>query len=225
MEDTDGSHSPKWVQLAMCPRARLPSKEKYEILVEYREQEITKGFEQVGSICKWAARKFHLKKEPSYRTIKRILYDEELLIDHLEQCNAEQKKLVNVSCDELEMHMREWVLDMWNKRVFLCDAIIQERARRVQCPLIQSLPVREQALIHFGNFWLDSCKKSSSVTRNTAKARTRTTSRQKRTSLSCGISPQCMAQMTYLTPTRWASSTPPRLQQLLYPPRCRGGRK
>ncbi len=75
----------------MCPRAWLLWKEKYEILVECRERGITKGFEQIESVCEWAAQKFHLKKEPSYCTINGYYTTTNLLLIAWKNATATQK--------------------------------------------------------------------------------------------------------------------------------------
>ncbi len=227
VKDTDGRLSPKWVQQATCPRARLPWKEKYEIFVECQERGITKGFEQVGDICRSAARKFHLKKELSYSTIKRMLHETRTY--YWSPWAVQRRPKEAIEC------IMRWIRNVYARMgtrygeqasLFVwCDYSGKGQARAMLFEPVSS--VQKQTFIHFSNSWLDSFKKeiSSNVTRHTAKARTRTTPRQKWTSLSCGVSLQRVAQMTYITQTRWASSTPLRLQQLLGPPRCRGGRK
>ena len=79
------------------------------------------------------------KISPQKRTIllydKWILHDDEFIINRLEKCNGDPKKRVNVSCDELEIFMRELVpyiyatsgsfcvMRLFRKRPDACNAI------------------------------------------------------------------------------------------------------
>ncbi len=56
------------------------------------------------------------------------------------------------------MYVREGFRYVWQKIIF-CDAIIQEKARRVLCSLNQTLPSQEQMFTYFSNDLLSAFKK------------------------------------------------------------------
>ncbi len=85
----------------------------------------------------------------------RILKDEHTIYEQF-NANSNSKSKMTVTSIEIENELRVWVMMMWEKRVFLSDSMIQEKARQVQCTLNAALSIDKRTSVHFSNGWLYS---------------------------------------------------------------------
>ncbi len=69
-----------------------------------------------------------LAQKTSYRTVMRILQSGRRVEERV-NAHPEHKKSKNRLNDELEEVIKGWVLEMWDKGVFLSDVFIQEKGR------------------------------------------------------------------------------------------------
>ncbi len=63
--------------------------------------------------------------------------------------------MTNLSLDKA---ITTWILDMFERRVFVSDELIQVNARRIQTLLNQELPAEKQIHLKFSNGWLEKLK-------------------------------------------------------------------
>ena len=61
----------------------------------------------------------------------RILADEERIVNKVESKEKERKRETNVSSEELETELANWISGMWRTGVFVSDAWIKEKGRRI----------------------------------------------------------------------------------------------
>ncbi len=58
----------------------------------------------------------------------------------------------------LETAITSWVWDMYERKVFVSDELIQEKARRIQILLNEKLPLDNQIHLKFSNGWIQKRK-------------------------------------------------------------------
>ncbi len=105
----------------------------------------------------WAAAYLQSKRHLSYKTVMRVLRDKNIV----KWNNSEgygRKKVWCVTNSVFEEELWLWVVQIWDGGVFLNNNLIQEKSRRLQCTLNESLPPHEQSNMQFRNFWLHSFK-------------------------------------------------------------------
>lgn len=132
--------------------------QKHLILAKCRELGVQGGVKNIEEVRNWAASALKLHKPPA-KTVRRILID----VDTVTACNysiaSGGKRKFNTKNNVLDEQLRHWVIAMWEKSLFLNDAVIQEKAHRLQTSY--NLQVEESPRKHctFSNGWLDSFKK------------------------------------------------------------------
>ncbi len=75
----------------------------------------------------------------------RIFQNEESIVEYVASGEAKGKKNSIVQNYGLEMIIREYVNECWERRVLSSDLPIQEKASRVQCPLNHSPGPQDRA--------------------------------------------------------------------------------
>ncbi len=84
----------------------------------------------------------------------RVSRDEENIVQWNNSEGNGRKKVWCVTNSVLEEELRLWAIRMWNLGVFLNENLIQEKARKIQCALNESLQPQEQSNMQFSNGWL-----------------------------------------------------------------------
>ncbi len=135
-------------------RAKLSWTEKFAILAECKKRGVTGGCRNIDEVRGWAKSKLQLNTETFYRTIMRILKDQESIQERVKVIGSDAKKKLAVTNSEVDNIVRDWVYEMWERRVFLSDSIFQEQARRVQYTLNTSLSPGQRTFVQFTNGWL-----------------------------------------------------------------------
>ena len=144
-------------------RARLSWKDKYAILRECRRRGVTGGYHNIMDVCDWASRTLELNKKPAYRTVLSIIRDENRVEMKARSTHCEMKAELIVSSTRIENVMIEWVWHMSRNEEFICDAVIIEKARRVQEYFNSYLPPARQSNRRFTKGWLWRFKKTKLV--------------------------------------------------------------
>ena len=153
----------------MVPRcARLSWNKKLTILLKSKHRKVVRGCEKLSSIAEWAFQSMKLRQRPSYRTILRIIQDEDRIRMNATSTHFRMKKDLTVRCANTESTMMGWVWKMSKNEVFIIDEIIMEKARRKQLQINATLPEEEQTQLRFSYGWLSKFK-----TRNRFKRRCR----------------------------------------------------
>ena len=142
----------------MGKRACLTWLEKRAILYECKRQGIV-GKEKIDQFLIWAAANMQLRVLPSYRTVERILKNEEEVLSWASSDGRKRKKGWSVKNIVVELELRVWVMQMWECGVFLTDIMIQEKARRLQYAFNLLVPRTKQTNLAFSNGWLHLFKK------------------------------------------------------------------
>ena len=106
----------------------------------------------------WVQLKYRLTKKPSYKMMKRIIQENERIAMKASSTHIKMKKDLSVRSNSIECHMVEWIWKMNRYGVFICDDIIQEKARRVQNQCNSTLPPERQTNLVFSKGWLNRFK-------------------------------------------------------------------
>ena len=119
--------------IRMVPRrARLIWREKLTILLESKRRNVVGGCENLSSIAEWAFQSMKLRQRSSYRTILRIIREEDRIRVKETSTHFTMKKDLTVRSATNESTMVAWVWKMSKNEVFITDKIIMEKARRTQ---------------------------------------------------------------------------------------------
>ena len=140
-------------------RLRLSFKQKAIILSECEKRKIAGGSNNLILICNWAKTTFKLNKRPCTRTIRRILADSEFVKEMNDGVNNKRKKILTLTDAKIENDLNEWVCEMWENRVHLSDALIQEKARRLFKKSKSNEILCSRYGTKFSNGWLHGFKK------------------------------------------------------------------
>ncbi len=64
----------------------------------------------------------------------------------------------------METAITTWIWDMYKRKVFVSDELVQEKARRIQILLHQQLPEEHQLHLKLSNGWLQKLKTRNNFT-------------------------------------------------------------
>ena len=143
----------------LCQKLALTWAEKYAILEYCKIMGITGGVGKIRTVQSCAKSTLNLSKEPSYKSVMKILKTESIVTNWKHSKNHGRKKLWNNVGNELDDMLRAWIEIMWERGVFLTDAVITEKARRIQRVLNLSRPLHQHTSCNFSNGWLYAFKK------------------------------------------------------------------
>ena len=135
-------------------RAQLSWSEKLTIRVESKRRNVAGGCENLSSIAEWASKLMKLRQRPSYRTILRIIRDEDRTRMKATSTHSRMKKDLNVRSATIERTMVAWVWKMSKNEPFITDEITMEKARRKQLQINETLQEEEQTQLRFSCGWL-----------------------------------------------------------------------
>ena len=139
-------------------RAQLSWSEKLTIRVESKRRNVAGGCENLSSIAEWASKLMKLRQRPSYRTILRIIRDEDRIRVQATSTHFRMKKGLKVRSATIESIKVAWVWKMSKNEVFVTDIIIMEKARKTQLQINATLPEEEQTQLQFSYRWLSKFK-------------------------------------------------------------------
>ena len=143
----------------MGSRVRLSWLEKYAILFECKSRGITRRKKAVQEVQKWAEKHLKLPKLPSYKTIMRILSDEDQIIAMVNSDSCHKKSKKGMQNPVLDEQLTSWIILMWERGIFLTDYVIREKAKRIQSALnLFSIPENKTEM-KFTNGWLHRFKR------------------------------------------------------------------
>ncbi len=108
------------------------------------------GRAAIESIGVWAQEHLCLEKQPSYRTILRIIANPSV-IEKKAVSEGDRKKAFTLTNHTVDHCTYEWVNGMWNKNIFLTDQLVQEKARLLQ---LRSGNRRRKYGSQYSNDWL-----------------------------------------------------------------------
>ena len=140
-------------------RVRLTWEQKLAIVHECRERGGGGGIRKMNEVSAWAVNKLKLHSPPSYRTMLRILADEERIFNKVGSKEKDRTCETNVSSEELETELANWVSSMWRTGVFVSDALIKEKGRRIMEELNERTTQDKKISIAFSKGWIDKFKK------------------------------------------------------------------
>ena len=135
----------------MGQRQRLTFAEKYGILIKCKLMGITGGRENIRKVSEWAVTEFNLKSPPSYITVLRILRDEAEITEWINTDGYVRKKKWSNRSNVFDEQLALWVWKMWERGVYLNEAIIAEKAKQLQRSLNRAVPPCERTSITFSN--------------------------------------------------------------------------
>ncbi len=113
------------------------------------------AFDEIGE---WAVKKFNLHKIPHRNTILKIRRDKDYIQKSVQEGNLKKKRQLRVTNLSLDKAITTWILDMFEREVFVSDELIQEKARRMQILLNQEIQAEKQIHLKFSNVWLQKLK-------------------------------------------------------------------
>ncbi len=81
----------------------------------------------MNEVGAWAVSRLKLRSPPSYRPMLRILDDKEHIANKVMSKEKDRRRETNLSSDELEIELVNWIFHMWSKGVFIRDALIKQK--------------------------------------------------------------------------------------------------
>ena len=126
---------------------------KYSIIVESEHRGV-KGGSQLKTICEWAIKTFKLFRNPMKSTILRILRSKTQIEGNIIGFFTNRRRSLSVSSIKLEKQMSRWVGSMWCNGVFINDAAIQEKVRKIQVTLNPSSSNKLSSSNKGSNGWI-----------------------------------------------------------------------
>ncbi len=88
----------------------------------------------------------------------RIKSEKDFLKKSVNEGKLKRKNRIFVSSNSVETAITSWIWDMYERKVFISDELIQEKARRIQLLLNQHIPQENQLHLKFSNGWLQKMK-------------------------------------------------------------------
>ncbi len=117
---------------------RLTWEQKLAIIDELKKrqnQNVNCTLEKIGA---WAKQQFYLQKITHRNTISRIKHEKNSLKDLWVKEICRENPLF-VTSNSVETTITSWIWDMYERKVFISDELIQEKARRIQLLLNQQI--------------------------------------------------------------------------------------
>ena len=102
--------------------------EKYAILLKCRSMGIRGQLEGIRKVQCWAVETLDLKSQPSYSTIRRIVDNEEIVTRWMDSVGYRRKKVWCTRNNALDEQLRQWVVLIWERGVYITGAVIQEKS-------------------------------------------------------------------------------------------------
>lgn len=121
------------------------------------------GEKGLYSVCKWAMVEFGLAKMPSSHTVFRIIDSEDVILGEVDGLRFNSKKALSVTNIELDETMAKWIMDTWDRSLFLSDVIMKENTRRVQTVMNASRLELQKYTNLFSNGWLHKFKRRNNL--------------------------------------------------------------
>lgn len=120
---------------------------------------IRSGLEGTQKVQSWSVSSLKFEKTPLYKTILCILQDEGKINSWIDYHGYQRKKIWSNRDNVIDEQLRVWGIRMWEKGIYLSDAIIRENGRRLQEALNSPQPDDEQSNSKFSQGWLYAFKK------------------------------------------------------------------
>lgn len=89
----------------------------------------------------------------------KILRNEEEVVNYQRSLGKSRKQVWSCINNIFDEQLKLWVLKMYERGIYLTEAAIIEKAKRLQSSLNFSLPENEQLNLKFSIGWLDRFKK------------------------------------------------------------------
>ena len=132
-------NSEQYQRVKFNDRAFTPSaiimKRKQFIVREFERRQVPSSKENIESLADWAYCKLNLHKLSGERTMRQIFNQQDLVRIECDAGHATRKQILRVQNETVERKLLNWVYDMWEKEAYICDYIIQEKARRIYAEL------------------------------------------------------------------------------------------
>ncbi len=139
-------------------RQSLTWEQKFAIINELEKRRNQNKSHTVDEIGRWAKQKFNLQKIPHRNTILRIKSEKDFLKKSVNEGKLKRKNRIFVSSNSEETAITSWIWDMYERKVFISDELIQEKARRIQLLLNQHILQENQLHLKFSNGGLQKMK-------------------------------------------------------------------
>ncbi len=132
--------------------------QKFTIVCELERRENENLDYSSNEIGYWAKQKFHLSKIIRRNTISKIKREKVFIKSCIDDGTLKAKKRLSVTSNSLETAITNWLWDVYERKVFVSDELIQEKARRIQILLNLEIPEEHRLHLKFNNGWLQRLK-------------------------------------------------------------------
>ena len=120
-------------------RLRLTWRKKKQIVDEFHRLNVPSSKNNFEKLFEWAFIQLQLHKHPGYRTLQRILKEKSLIELDSGANRSSRKQILSVQNTEVETEVLDWVYYMWNQEIYITDALIQSKARKIWTRMYESL--------------------------------------------------------------------------------------
>ncbi len=132
-------------------RQRLTWEQKFAIINELEKRRNQNKNHTVDEIGRWAKQKFNLQKILHRYTILSIKSEKDFRKKSVKEGKLKRKNHIFVSSNSAETAITSWIYYIYERKVFISDKLIQEKARRIQLLLNQHIPQENQLHLKFSN--------------------------------------------------------------------------
>ena len=140
-------------------RIRLTIQQKQAIMKEVARLRASTEKWSLHTLSLWTKSIFKLDSVPHRSTLSKLIKHKEAYESYNKNASIWRKTLSSVRCFELETSLTERTLDMWDRKVFVSESLIKEKAKRLLSSANWNLSEEQRKSLSFSNGWLDRFKK------------------------------------------------------------------